>query len=53
MQLGTVALKGPATFALAAGVFVAVRYFRRDVFWVFLGGLVLWFGAMALGIASV
>jgi chromate transporter len=27
LQLGTVALKGPATFALAAGAFVAVRYF--------------------------
>jgi len=33
--------------------FVAVRYFRQDVLRVFLGGLALWFGAMALVIASV
>jgi chromate transporter len=41
LQLGAV-LHGPAMFALAAAAFVAVRYFKLDIAWVFLGGLAVW-----------
>jgi chromate transporter len=51
LQLAGVAITGPATLALAAAAFVAVRFFKLDVLWVFLGGLALWGGLLALGIA--
>jgi chromate transporter len=49
LQLGSVALTTPAAFALAAAAFVAVRYFKLDVVWVFVGGIVLWAALLALG----
>jgi chromate transporter len=52
LQLGSVGIVGPASLALAAGAFVAVRYFKWDVAWVFVVGLMLWAGGMALGIAG-
>jgi chromate transporter len=51
LQLGGVALTGPAAFALAGAAFVAVRYFKIDILWVFLGGLALWSSLLALGLA--
>jgi len=45
-----VALTSPATFVLAGAAFLAVRYFKIDIFWVFVGGLVIWGGLLALGI---
>jgi hypothetical protein len=51
MQLGTV-LHGPALFALAAAAFVAVRYFRLELVWVFAGGLGIRAAALAAGWAG-
>jgi chromate transporter len=50
LQLGSVALTGPAAFALAGAAFVAVRWFKIDILWVFLGGLAVWGGLLALGL---
>jgi chromate transporter len=50
LQLGGVALTSPAAFALAGAAFVAVRWFKLDILWVFLGGLVVWGGLLALGL---
>jgi chromate transporter len=49
LQLGGVALKTPAAFALAGAAFVAVRWFKIDILWVFLSGVALWGGLLALG----
>jgi prolipoprotein diacylglyceryltransferase len=45
-----VALKSPAAFALAGAAFVAVRWFKVDILWVFVGGLAVWGGLLALGL---
>jgi chromate transporter len=50
LQLGGVALTTPAAMTLAAAAFVAVRFFRLDVVWVFVGGLVLWAAMAMLGV---
>jgi len=50
LQLGGVALTSPASLALAGGAFVAVRYFKIDILWVFLGGVTIWGGLLALGL---
>lgn len=50
LQLGGVALTGPAALALAGAAFVAVRWFKVDILWVFLGGLVVWSGLLVLGL---
>ena len=49
LQLGQVGITGPASLVLAGGAFVAVRYFKLDILWVFLGGVALWGGLLALG----
>jgi len=50
LQLGGVALTGPAAFALAGAAFVTVRWFKIDILWVFLGGLVVWGGLLVFGL---
>jgi len=50
LHLGGFALSSPAAYAFAAMAFVAVRWFKIDVHWIFGGGLVLWYGVMALGL---
>ncbi len=50
LQLGGVALTTPAALALAAAAFVAVRWFKLDVVWVFVGGIALWAALLGLGI---
>ncbi|MBK8046034.1 MAG: chromate efflux transporter [Anaerolineales bacterium] len=50
LQIGEVGLVSAATFSLAAGAFVAVRWFKIDVPWVFLGGLALWAGLLVIGV---
>jgi chromate transporter len=50
LQLGGVALKSPAAFALAGAAFVAVRWFKVDILWVFVGGLAVWGGLLAFGL---
>jgi chromate transporter len=50
LQLGAVGLTGPAAFALAGAAFVAVRWFKIDILWIFLGGLAVWGGLLALGL---
>jgi hypothetical protein len=34
---------------IAAGAFVAIRYFKWDLLWIFAGGLAVWSGLMMLG----
>jgi hypothetical protein len=43
-------MKTPAAFAMAAAAFIAVRWFKMDVIWVFAGGIVVWIGLIALHI---
>jgi chromate transporter len=50
LQLGGVALTSPAAFALAGAAFVAVRWFKIDILWIFLGGLAVWGGLLVLGL---
>ena len=50
LQLGGVALTGPAAFALAGAAFIAVRWFKVDILWVFLGGLAVWGGLLVFGL---
>ncbi|NMB54710.1 MAG: chromate efflux transporter [Leptolinea sp.] len=50
LQLGGLALTSPASLALAGGAFIAVRYFKIDIIWVFTGGLVIWGSLMAVGL---
>jgi chromate transporter len=49
LQLGGVALTTPATLALAASAFVAVRWFKLDIVWIFVGGLAIWGAMLILG----
>ncbi len=51
LQLGGLALTGPAAFMLAGAAFVAVRWFKIDILWVFIGGLALWEGLLIFGLA--
>lgn len=51
LQLGSVALTTPAAIVLAGAAFLAVRFYKLDIVWVFLGGLVFWSGLMAIGLA--
>ena len=51
LHLGGVALISPSAFVFAALAFVAVRWFKLDIHWVFAGGLILWYGLMALRFA--
>jgi chromate transporter len=51
LQLGGIALSTPAGLVLAAAAFVAVRFFRLDIVWVFIGGLVLWAVMLGMGMA--
>jgi chromate transporter len=50
LQLGGVALTSLAAFALAGAAFIAVRWFKLDILWVFLGGLAVWGGLLVLGL---
>jgi chromate transporter len=50
-QLGAVGLTGPIALAFAAGAFIAIRFFKLDVIWVFAGGLLLWAGLLVLRLA--
>ncbi len=49
VQLGRVGIVGAASLTLALAAFVAVRWFKVDILWVFAGGLVIWGGLLALG----
>ena len=51
LQLGAVGIVGPASLALAAGAFVAVRFFKWDIIWIFVGGLLLWGLLLTAGVA--
>lgn len=50
LQLGRVALTGPAAFTLAGAAFVAVRWFKVDILWVFVGGMAVWGGLLVFGL---
>jgi chromate transporter len=51
LQLGGIALTTPARLVFAAAAFVAVRFFRLDIVWVFVGGIALWIVMLGLGAA--
>ena len=51
LQLGRVGISGSLSLVLAAGAFVAVRYFKWDLLWVFAGGLALWGALVVMGLA--
>jgi chromate transporter len=51
LQLGGLALATLAALVLAAAAFVAVRFFKLDILWVFAGGLALWGALLATGLA--
>lgn len=42
VQMGSATLDSPALMAFTAAAFVATRWFRLDIGWVFGGGLALW-----------
>ena len=48
LQLSNATMKTPMSFAFAAAAFIAVRWFKIDIIWVFAGGLILWIGFMAM-----
>jgi chromate transporter len=50
-QLGGIALLNTAAVALAAAAFVATRFLKWELLWVFAAGLVIWAGVLALGLA--
>jgi len=50
LQLSGVALTSPAALALAGGAFIAVRYFKIDIIWVFAGGVAIWGSLLAVGL---
>jgi len=53
LQLGKTGITGPASLALAAGAFIGAHYLKLDILWIFLGGLLVWAGILALGLASI
>lgn len=50
LQLGRIGIQGTPSLVLAASAFVAVRFFKLDILWVFGGGLLIWGGLMAVGL---
>lgn len=50
LQLGKASMISPSSFVFAAGAFIAARYYKLDIIWIFLTGLLLWAGAMAIGL---
>ena len=52
LQLGAAGVRGPYLLALAGAAFCAVRFYKLDLLWVFLGGLAAWGALLALGIAT-
>jgi chromate transporter len=53
LQLGGVALTTPAAYVLAGATFLAVRFYKLDIIWVFIGGLLVWAGLLTFGIVSI
>ena len=51
LDLADVTMKSPAAFGMAALAFIAVRWFKLDVIWVFAGGIVLWIALTAVGLS--
>jgi chromate transporter len=50
LQLSMVGINSSITFVMAGSAFIAVRYFKVDVLWVFFGGTVLWGCLSVLGL---
>ena len=51
LSLGEVSLTSPLTYIWAAGAFLAVRYYKINLLWIFLVGVGLALGAYLLGIS--
>jgi chromate transporter len=50
LQLSQVGITGSASLVLAGGAFIAARYLKLDVGFIFIGGIALWMGLHAFGI---
>ncbi len=50
LQLSNATMKTPMSFVFAAAAFIAVRWFKLDIIWIFAGGLILWIGLMILNL---
>ncbi|MGB9585863.1 MAG: chromate transporter, partial [Anaerolineales bacterium] len=50
LQLGKASIIAPSSLVLAAAAFVAACYYKMDIIWIFIIGLLLWAGAMTLGL---
>jgi chromate transporter len=50
LQLSQVGITGSASLVLAGGAFIAARYLKLDIAFIFIGGLALWMGLKAFGI---
>ena len=50
LQLSMVGINSSMTFVMAGSAFIAVRYFKVDVLWIFFGGTVLWGCLSVLGL---
>lgn len=51
-ELGKVGITGLPSMVLAVFAFISIKYLKMDILWIFLSGLVLWGGALLLGIAA-
>lgn len=48
LQLSQSTMTAPISFVFAALAFIAVRWYKIDIIWIFSGGLAFWAGLMAL-----
>jgi chromate transporter len=53
LQLSHATMQSPAAFAMAAAAFIAVRWFKIDVIYVFAGGILLWTGLMLMHVVVI
>jgi chromate transporter len=50
LQISHATMQSPAALAMAAAAFIAVRWFKIDVIFVFAGGILLWLGLVVSNI---
>jgi len=50
LSLGHAGIHGTPSMVMAGAAFIGVRYFKLDLLWVILGGLVLWLAAAMVGV---
>ncbi len=50
LSLGYAGIRGTPSLVLAGAAFIGVRYFKLDLLWVILGGLVVWLAVAMVGV---